>query len=160
MQVPAGEADSYRVVKPAAEAAGSGPTAQPATAAAALQPTEPAAAAAMMEAAEAMGRLQVGMDTQQGGMFEAPGTQTTVSVAGKRCRMEAAEEQGRGEAPQQLLFPDTQEQSQNGVKRPKKASVVDDPIQQGRPKRVRAAAAAVPGQASAAPVRRSTRHMH
>ncbi|EFN50707.1 hypothetical protein CHLNCDRAFT_142584 [Chlorella variabilis] len=149
--VPTGEPDNYKIVKAPPEAA----------AAAEAAPTEPISAAAveLLEAAEAMGRLTVGMHSQQGGLHEAPGSQRTVSVADKRKA--GPEESEGGVRPTQLVFPDTQQASQAGGPKRRKASVVDEPISQhGRQRRGAGAGAAVAAEASAGARRRSARHMH
>lgn len=151
LQVPTGEPDNYKIVKAPPEAA----------AAAEAAPTEPISAAAveLLEAAEAMGRLTVGMHSQQGGLHEAPGSQRTVSVADKRKA--GPEESEGGVRPTQLVFPDTQQASQAGGPKRRKASVVDEPISQhGRQRRGAGAGAAVAAEASAGARRRSARHMH
>jgi hypothetical protein len=154
-QVPTPEdADNYSVMKPevTAEVEITPPSAEPAKAALPAA----AAATALLEAAEAMERLHVGMDSQQGGLHDMPGSQRTQSVAGKRKTQPVESD---GAQAEQMLFPDTQQASQAGAKRQKKASFVQKPIAQGQARRQRKAPAAGVAEADTTQRRRSARNM-
>jgi hypothetical protein len=149
-QEPTDEPDTFRIIK--AQLAQ-----EPAPAPADEQ--APGASAALLEAEEALDRLTMGLPSRQGGMHEAPGSERTQSVAGRRTAP-AKSGSGMGTA-QQLHFPDTQQASQaGGAKRTRKASFVEDPIPQGAHKRQRRAPAAAPAAMAEGSLRRSARHQH
>lgn len=149
------DGDNYSVMKP--EGTAEVEMVPSATVPAKTAPPATAATSALLEAEEAMERLHVGMDSQQGGLHDMPGSQCTQSVAGKRKALQA---ESQGAQAEQMLFPDTQQASQAGAKRQKKASFVQKPIAQGQGRRQRKAAAAKAVQAEPVQRRRSTRNMH